>query len=55
MNEAASAANEALRITATLEAITNTYLGRKGKLAELSRQMGSLDNDTRPKAGAPAE
>jgi phenylalanyl-tRNA synthetase alpha chain len=35
-----------------LEALSVTYLGRKGQLAELSRQMGSLDNATKPKAGA---
>jgi phenylalanyl-tRNA synthetase alpha chain len=51
MSDAASAANDAPDI-ASLQAISNAYLGRKGKLAELSRQMGSLDSDTRPKAGA---
>jgi phenylalanyl-tRNA synthetase alpha chain len=36
----------------TLEAAINKYLGRKGQLAELSKQMGKLDAETRPKAGA---
>jgi phenylalanyl-tRNA synthetase alpha chain len=51
MSDAASAANDAPDM-ASLQAINNAYLGRKVKLADLSRQMGSLYNDTRPKAGA---
>jgi phenylalanyl-tRNA synthetase alpha chain len=35
-----------------LESASNAFLGRKGRLAELSRQLGTLDNETRPKAGA---
>jgi len=35
-----------------LENASNVFLGRKGRLAELSRKLGSLDNETRPKAGA---
>ena len=35
-----------------LESASNAFLGRKGRLADLSRQLGTLDNETRPKAGA---
>jgi phenylalanyl-tRNA synthetase alpha chain len=35
-----------------LESATNAFLGRKGKLAELSRQLGALDGTLKPKAGA---
>ena len=35
-----------------LENAVNKYLGRKGQLAELSKQMGKLDAETRPRAGA---
>ena len=35
-----------------LETVSVAYLGRKGKLADISRQMGSLDAGVRPKAGA---
>ena len=35
-----------------LEAISISLLGRKGKLAELSKQMGQLDAASKPKAGA---
>ncbi len=35
-----------------LEAVSVTYLGRKGKLAEISRGMGALGADIKPKAGA---
>jgi phenylalanyl-tRNA synthetase alpha chain len=35
-----------------LEAVSVSYLGRKGKLAELSKQMGQLDSAIKPKAGA---
>ncbi|OGC90880.1 MAG: phenylalanine--tRNA ligase subunit alpha [candidate division Zixibacteria bacterium RBG_16_53_22] len=36
----------------SLENASNAFLGRKGRLAELSRQLGTLDNESRPKAGA---
>jgi phenylalanyl-tRNA synthetase alpha chain len=36
----------------SLESASNTYLGRKGQLAELSRKLGTLDAESRPKAGA---
>jgi phenylalanyl-tRNA synthetase alpha chain len=35
-----------------LESVSVIYLGRKGKLADISRQLGKLDNSIRPKAGA---
>lgn len=35
-----------------LEAVSVMFLGRKGKLAELSKQMGQLDAAIKPKAGA---
>jgi phenylalanyl-tRNA synthetase alpha chain len=37
---------------AALNAASVTYLGRKGKLAEISRQLGQLDSALRPEAGA---
>lgn len=48
----ALAAIEAASDKIVLESLSAVYLGRKGKLAELSRQLGSLDNETKPKAGA---
>jgi phenylalanyl-tRNA synthetase alpha chain len=50
-NEALSALESASG-KSELETLSVAYLGRKGKLAELSRQLGSLDNTTRPRAGA---
>jgi phenylalanyl-tRNA synthetase alpha chain len=37
---------------ASLESASNHYLGRKGKLADLSRQLGSLGAEIKPRAGA---
>jgi phenylalanyl-tRNA synthetase alpha chain len=48
----ATAALQTAGDKASLEAAANAYLGRKGRLAELSRGMGSLPGDLRPKVGA---
>lgn len=48
----ALAALEGAADKASLEAGSVSFLGRKGKLAELSRQMGTLDAATKPRAGA---
>jgi len=37
---------------AGLEMVTIVYLGRKGKLAEISRQMGNIDNAMKPIVGS---
>ncbi len=37
---------------ASLDAAVASYLGRKGKLTEISRKLGTLDPETRPTAGA---
>jgi phenylalanyl-tRNA synthetase alpha chain len=37
---------------ASLDAAAASYLGRKGRLTEISRKLGTLDPDTRPTAGA---
>jgi phenylalanyl-tRNA synthetase alpha chain len=52
LEKEALAAFENVSDNAALESATNKYLGRKGQLAELSKQMGKLDTETRPKAGA---
>ena len=36
----------------SLENASNAFLGRKGRLADISRKLGALDNETRPEAGA---
>ena len=43
---------ESVSDKSALEAVSVSFLGRKGKLAELSKQMGQLDAAIRPKAGA---
>ena len=49
---------EALRLlitaldTASLETVSINFLGRKGKLAEISRQLGQIENSLRPAVGA---
>jgi phenylalanyl-tRNA synthetase alpha chain len=52
LEKEALAAFENVSNSAALESVTIKYLGRKGQLAELSKQMGKLDSETRPKAGA---
>jgi phenylalanyl-tRNA synthetase alpha chain len=37
---------------ASLDSAATSYLGRKGKLAEISRKLGTLDPEQRPRAGA---
>jgi phenylalanyl-tRNA synthetase alpha chain len=52
LEKEALSALEAVSDKNNLETVSVTYLGRKGKLADISRQLGSLDNATKPKAGA---
>jgi len=49
--EASSAIESALDKTA-LDNVIHSYLGRRGKLAEISRNLGQLDPQTRPQVGA---
>jgi phenylalanyl-tRNA synthetase alpha chain len=48
----ASSAIENASDKASLDNIIHSYLGRKGKLAEISRSLGQLDPQTRPRVGA---
>ncbi len=52
LEQEARAALDKVSAKSELESISVIYLGRKGKLADISRQMGSLESDVRPKAGA---
>jgi phenylalanyl-tRNA synthetase alpha chain len=48
----ASSAIENAPDKAALDSVIHSYLGRKGKLAEISRSLGQLDPQTRPRVGA---